>query len=176
MLTNALGPGASLPLIDAGFTVRAKLHLLVHDLAAAPEASGATRRAARADRDAILALDMAAFDDFWRFDAQALRDAARATPRSHLRVAPARGDVAAYGLFGRSQTVGYVQRLAVDPRAQGSGVGRAVLSDGLRWLRARGAQKAFVNTQHDNDRALALYVKAGFSRLPVGLCILGRTL
>jgi hypothetical protein len=33
-----------------------------------------------------------------------------------------------------------------------------------------------VNTQDDNARALRLYERAGFRRLPVGLCVLGRDL
>jgi hypothetical protein len=33
-----------------------------------------------------------------------------------------------------------------------------------------------VNTQEGNARALALYTRAGFQRLPVGLCVLGREL
>ena len=54
--------------------------------------------------------------------------------------------------------------------------GRALLTDGLRWLRAHGARRAYVNTQEDNDRALALYVGSGFEQLPVGLNVLGREL
>ena len=176
VVTNALAPGASLTLVDEGFVARDKLHLLVHELTSVPAASGLTRRARRADRDSILTLDAVAFDEFWRLDARALQEAARATPRAQLRVTPARGAIRSYGLFGRSESAGYVQRLAVEPAAQGSGAGRAVLNDGLRWLYARGAQQVFVNTQHDNDRALRLYLKAGFNRLPVGLCVLGRTL
>jgi ribosomal protein S18 acetylase RimI-like enzyme len=176
VVTNALAPGASLPLVDAGFAVRGRLHLLKHDLTDVPQPSGRTRRATRADRDAVLAVDAAAFDDFWRFDAVALREAIHATPRAHLRVGPAHGEIEAYGLFGRAGTAGYVQRLAVAPAAQRTGLGRALLDDGLRWLSSRGANRAFVNTQIDNDGALALYTMAGFSRLPVGLCILGRSL
>jgi ribosomal protein S18 acetylase RimI-like enzyme len=176
VVTNALAPGASLPLVDVGFAVRGRLHLLVHDLETPWEPSGRTRRATRADRAHALAVDAEAFDDFWRFDASALREATRATPRAHLRVAPARGPVSGYGLFGRSGASGYVQRLATAPGAQGTGLGGAVLRDGLRWLRARGATRAYVNTQEDNERALALYVREGFSRLPVGLCVLGREL
>jgi ribosomal protein S18 acetylase RimI-like enzyme len=81
-----------------------------------------------------------------------------------------------YGLFGRAERVGYVQRLAVHPDAQGSGLGLALLCDGLRWMRLRGARSAFVNTQDENVRALQLYERAGFRRLPVGLCVLGREL
>jgi mycothiol synthase len=79
-------------------------------------------------------------------------------------------------LFGRGEATGYVQRLAIAPVAQGAGLGRAVLGDGLRWLAAQGATRALVNTQEDNVRAVDLYARVGFSRLPVGLCVLGRTL
>jgi ribosomal-protein-alanine N-acetyltransferase len=175
-VTNALGPGASLPLVDVGFAVRGRLHLLVHDLSHLAPATGRTRRATRADRAALLAADAAAFDDFWHFDALALREAMRATPRVHTRVAPAPGDASGYGLFGRAGVAGYVQRLAVTPTFQRRGLGRALLTDGLRWLRSHGARRAYVNTQEDNERALALYVGTGFEQLPVGLSVLGREL
>jgi GNAT superfamily N-acetyltransferase len=177
VVTNALAPGASLPLVDVGFAIRGRLHLLVHDLTGLPEPSGRSRRATRADRDAVLCTDRTAFDEFWRFDAFALREAMRATPRTHLRVVPRSGErVDAYGLFGRAGTSGYVQRLATAPEVQGTGLGSAVLGDGLRWLRSRGAARAYVNTQEENERALALYLRVGFTRLPVGLCVLGREL
>ncbi|MCU1466473.1 MAG: acetyltransferase [Actinomycetia bacterium] len=176
VVTNALGPGTCLPLVDVGFAVRGRLHLLAHDLAGLPPASGRTRRSRRADRNLLLAADAAAFDEFWRFDALALREAMRATPRSHIRVAPVRSEARGYGLFGRAGTAGYVQRLAVTPEVQGLGMGRALLSDGLRWLRTHGARRVYVNTQEDNERALALYVKAGFAQLPIGLHVLGREL
>jgi ribosomal protein S18 acetylase RimI-like enzyme len=176
VVTNALGPGASLPLVDVGFAVRGRLHLLVHDLEHLPKETGLTRRTTRSDRGALLAADAAAFDEFWRFDALALREAARATPRSHIRVAPTHQGPFGYGLFGRAATAGYVQRLAVAPDVQRRGFGRALLTDGLRWLRSHGARRVYVNTQEDNDRALALYLASGFSQLPVGLHVLGREL
>lgn len=179
VITNALAPGPSLPLVDSGFEIRGRLHLLSHDFTA-PTASSSglsrrTRRSSGADRAAVLAVDAAAFDEFWRLDDVGLAQAAHATPRSHLRVN--RGErVMGYGLFGRADRTGYVQRLAVHPDAQTDGLGLALLTDGLRWMRGRGARTAFVNTQADNDRALHLYERAGFQRLPVGLCVLGRTL
>ncbi len=176
VVTNALPPGASLPFVDIGFAVRGRLHMLVHDLEELPPPSDRTRKATRRDRDAILAVDAAAFDDFWQFDATALHEATRATPRTHVRVAPQDDELCGYGLFGRAATTGYVQRLAVAAGAQGGGYGRALLTDGLQWLRAQGATRAFVNTQEHNARALDLYVRAGFSQLPVGLCVLGREL
>jgi len=178
VVTNAVGPAASLPLADAGFAVQGRLHLLAHDLSGLDARSGRTRRESRADRPAVLATDAAAFDEFWRFDDIALREAGRATPSAQMRVAPAgrHGGPFGYGLFGRAGATGYVQRLAVAPAAQGNGFGRALLNDGMRWMRTRRAHRAFVNTQEDNDRALALYLRAGFRRLPDGLSVMGRDL
>ena len=43
-----------------------------------------------------------------------------------------------YAICGRAGRRGFVQRLAVDPARHGSGVGRALVLDGLGWLRRRG--------------------------------------
>jgi ribosomal protein S18 acetylase RimI-like enzyme len=175
VVTNALAPAATLPLVDAGFAVRGRLRVLAHDLDHLPADTGRTRRARWRERHVLLATDQAAFDDFWAFDRDGLRQAARATPSAQFRVT--RGAApAGYGLFGRAHTDGYVQRLAVHPDRQGDGLGAALLTDGLRWLRKRGATRAYVNTQSDNDRAYELYQRVGFTPMPVGLCVLGRTL
>jgi ribosomal protein S18 acetylase RimI-like enzyme len=176
VVTNALAPGTSLPLVDVGFAVRGRLHLLVHDLTELPRPSGLTRRSRTSERDEILAVDAAGFDEFWRFDDVGLHEAVHATPRSHLRVAAPDSRIIGYALFGRAAKDGYVQRLAVEPSAQGQGVGQALLVDGMHWLRDRGATRALVNTQEGNERALDLYLRSGFQRLPVGLCVLGREL
>lgn len=175
VITNALAPGASLPLVDSGFAIRGRLHLLSHDLESLAAPSRQTRRARGADRGALLEVDEAAFEEFWRLDEAGLDQAARATPKAHTRVT--RGDpLAGYALFGQADDTGYVQRLAIRPDAQGQGLGPALLNDGLRWMRLHNARSAFVNTQVDNDRALRLYERAGFHRMPVGLCVLGRSL
>ena len=175
VITNALAPGASLPLVDSGFSIRGRLHLLSHDLESLPPPTRRTRRARSSDHEALLEVDSAAFDDFWQLDALGLDQATRSTPRSHTRVTR-EAPLAGYALFGRADDVGYVQRLAIRPDAQGRGLGPALLGDGLRWLRTHNARSAFVNTQVDNERALGLYERAGFRRLPVGLCVLGRSL
>jgi ribosomal protein S18 acetylase RimI-like enzyme len=176
VVTNALAPLATLPLVDVGFAIRGRLHLLAHDLDGLPPASGRTRRATRAHRPALLEVDSRAFDDFWRFDALAFKEAQHATPRAHVRISPADGAPCGYGLFGRATAAGYVQRLAVAPEAQRRGHGYSLLNDGLRWLRGHGARRVYVNTQEDNERALALYIRSGFVQLPVGLHVLGREL
>ena len=52
----------------------------------------------------------------------------------------------------------------------------ALIADALWWLRRRAVDRALVNTQLENTVALSLYESCGFRRLPVGLCVLGRTL
>ena len=104
VLTNALAPGASLPFVDCGFEIRGRLHLLALDFAARRHAAstGRTRRATAADRPALLAVDAAAFDDFWTLDDVGLEQAERATSRSHMRVERA-DPIGGYGLFGRAE-------------------------------------------------------------------------
>ena len=82
----------------------------------------------------------------------------------------------AYAVTGRAGRHGYLQRIAVHPEARRQGYGRAVVLDGLRWLRRHGATQALVNTQRDNSPALALYQSCGFRELPAGLCVMGRSL
>jgi ribosomal protein S18 acetylase RimI-like enzyme len=176
VLTNALGTAAEAALVDRGFVVRDRLLLLEHRLVPVPPASGQTRKATRADRDAIVAVDDAAFESFWRFDDLALREAARATPKSSIFVVDGDAEVAGFVLVGRAGGTGYVQRLAVAPAAQRRGYGRALVADGLRWLREHGAARALVNTQADNSHALALYRAMGFADLESGLSVLGRAL
>jgi ribosomal protein S18 acetylase RimI-like enzyme len=131
------------------------------------------RRVGQRHRDEVLAVDRAAFMEFWQFDALGLTDALRATPSVRFRMAVSgRGGVDGYAICGRSGPRGFVQRLAVHPDAQGQGTGRRLLLDGLHWMRRRGVTRAVVNTQTGNDRALDLYLQTGFREEPTGLSVL----
>lgn len=176
VVTNALAPGDMLPFVDCEFELRERLHVLAHDLSASPERLHRVGRARRADRPAVLALDVLAFDDFWRLDDLGLLDALDATPASRFRVGRDDGRVVAYAITGRSGRQGYVQRLAVHPDWQGVGWGRTMVGDALAWLRARGVRHAVVNTQEHNHAAFDLYLRCGFQPLPVGLSVLERSL
>lgn len=120
----------------------------------------------------MLAVDHAAFDAFWRFDAPGLVDARTATPAARVRVIDD-GRVVAYAITGRSGQTGYLQRLAVHPDTAGRGLGTALVHDALAWCRRRGATSVLVNTQQANERALDLYVRLGFVLQPTGLAVLG---
>jgi ribosomal protein S18 acetylase RimI-like enzyme len=176
VITGALSPLEQAGFLAAGFGVEERLVLLGITLGpalpAVPDGLPLRRVPHRRWAD-VLAVDEAAFPEFWRFDALGLADALQATPKVRFRmaVAPDR-KVAAYAICGRAGSRGFVQRLAVDPDVQGTGTGRRLLLDGLHWLRRRGVRRAFVNTQSDNDAALHLYEGAGFSREPIGLSVL----
>ena len=177
MLTSALDPAEQVPFLDAGYRVCQTLRLLEMDLtptmeAPHPEPGLRIRPARRRDMRSILELDAAAFDAFWRFDAEALVEAAYATPRNRRRVAQRGGRVVGYIMTGRSGHTGFVQRLAVDPDHHGRGTGRILLDDSLSWLQRGGATRALVNTQPGNDQALALYRNTGFTQRPEGLAVL----
>lgn len=179
VLTAALGPHDAEPFERAGFTVRSRLHLLVHDLHHLPTASGAppVRRVRRVEWPHLAAVDEAAFPPFWHLDVAGIADALDATPSSRLRAVDAPGGAGAavgYAASGRAGQRGYLQRLAVHPSAQRLGLGRVLALDALRWMRRRGVARGYVNTQVGNDAAVALYESLGFVHEPEGLVVLGR--
>lgn len=182
VLTSAVSPRESEPFVDAGFSVRERLHLLALDLVQPPDLPTLPLgKAARRDRPAVLALDDLSFDEFWRLGPVGLKDALEATPSSRFRVARddmARdGDVVvAYAITGVAGRFGYLQRIAVHPDLRRRGWGNALVADALTWIWRHGGSRAYVNTQLENTRALALYQSFGFEILPAGLCVLGRSL
>jgi ribosomal protein S18 acetylase RimI-like enzyme len=177
VVTAALAADEQEGFLDAGMVVRERLHLLERDIDSwplgprrLPSPHARLRRTRRRDRSGILALDAEAFDGFWHFDEAALREALTATPTARFRVSGS--SPVGYAITGRSGHRGYLQRLAVHPAAQRSGIGTALVDDGLRWLRRRGVATVLVNTQIGNDAALALYEGLGFTLLAGGLTVL----
>jgi ribosomal-protein-alanine N-acetyltransferase len=182
VVTGALSPSEQSAFRAAGFAVSENLHLLSHDLRAVPPIDppeGLLRRTTRRDRERVLELDRLAFDPFWRLDDSGLDEALGATPHTRFRVAvdaQEPDNVIGYAITGRAGRRGYLQRLAVHPAQQRHGLGTILVADGLRWLRRWRADRAMVNTQLANDRALSLYERVGFRREPSGLSVLAREL
>ncbi|HUB71322.1 MAG TPA: GNAT family N-acetyltransferase [Acidimicrobiales bacterium] len=176
VVTGALGRHEQRGFVEAGFEVQEQLHLLVLDAPAPlpPAPPGpAVRRARFWRKTGVLEVDAAAFSPFWRLDRAGLREALGATESARLRVVLGEGHkVEGYAICGASGGRGFVQRLAVVPQAQGRGLGKRLLMDGLVWLRKAGAAHVAVNTQKGNGAALALYRWAGFREDPDGLCVL----
>ena len=180
-LTTALAPADQPPYLANGFTVHERLHLLSRPVQPLPEDPGRAelRRARRRDRSPVLEVDAAAFPDFWQLDGPGLDDALAATPSVRFRVAhpPGANDrIMGYAVTGRAGPRGYLQRLAVDPAGQRAGVATSLVVDALGWLRRWGAREVLVNTQEDNEPAIALYERLGFRRHQEGLAVLQRPL
>lgn len=181
VFTAAVGPAERDALVEDEFVVYEELHLLRHDLhPPLPELRGRRtrprlRRGRKRDLSALLDLDRSAFGTFWRLDRDGLLEALRATPVSRLRVTDD-GASSGYAITGRAGPNGYLQRLAVAPDRWSRGLGTALLADSMHWLRKRGVSSVLVNTQLDNERALALYERVGFEREPSRLSVLHRDL
>jgi ribosomal-protein-alanine N-acetyltransferase len=172
-VTPALSPFEAEPFFRAGFQLHENLHLLARPINDAAARSGHRLRRGRPwDRSHVLELDNKAFEQFWQFDSFSLKEARRATPTNRFMVCPERGGVMGYAVTGRAGGRGYLQRLAVDPEAQGRGIGSALVYDALGWLHRKGASLALVNTQERNTRALDLYERLGFVRQREGLLVL----
>lgn len=63
---------------------------------------------------------------------------------------------------GRAHHVALLRTLAVDPDAQGRGIGQAMVADALVHLRADGIRRVELYAESDNARALRFYAKLGF--------------
>ena len=178
VVTAALSPTEQVPFLSAGFSRGEHLRVLERDLQGLPapdDPASRPRRARRPDHRLLAGVDHAAFEPAWRLGPGGLDDALRATPSSRLRVVGRPGAVA-YAVSGQAGRQGFVQRLAVDAAHRHRGLGSALVLDGLRWMRRRGARTALVNTQESNEAALALYQRLGFREQDGGLDVLTRPL
>ena len=79
-------------------------------------------------------------------------------------VATRDGKVVAAVITTRHTNRALVIDVMTDPTWQGTGLGRAVLSDAVIALRARGASPIVLNVTEGNDRAIRLYSRLGFVR------------
>lgn len=179
VITGAVGASECNAMHQDGFVDREQLHLLSHDLSG-PISRRRTRgvmirRAGTRQHRSILDLDRQAFDSFWQLDESGLQEALTATPTSRLRVVR-RDGIIGYAITGRAGRNGYLQRLAVAPNQQGSGIGSALVHDSLRWLKRNRVSRVWVNTQMTNSRAFDLYKRLGFRSEPTRLTVLQRRL
>ncbi len=113
-----------------------------------------------ADLPAIAEVDNAAFAPPWQYSPnvvqQALAHADCAT------MAETNGKITGYQISSGGRQGGHLARLAVRPEYQGQGVGRALVSEMIRYFEKRNAPRITVNTQSDNAPSLALYRSLGF--------------
>jgi ribosomal protein S18 acetylase RimI-like enzyme len=133
-------------------------------------------RPSRATIDAILGVDASAFGTEWSLDTTTFEEALKATRHWRIFVSRAENRIDGFVLAGVTQSHGFIQRLAVHPNAQREGVASALLTSALNWTQSRRCTNTVVNTDHNNEAALALYHKFGFATLDYGLSVLEKTL
>jgi ribosomal protein S18 acetylase RimI-like enzyme len=124
---------------------------------------------------ALLHIDHAAFDEFWRFDRHGMSEAIAATGTARtLLIRGPDGEPVAYAVLGFGHAMAYLQRLAVHPDWQGQQMGRSLARGAARVARKAGSKALLLNTQSDNEAAIALYESEGFATLPEPLALLRR--
>lgn len=116
--------------------------------------------------DTVLKVDAAAFDDFWKLDARTFEAIAHSCFHNVLFLARKEGEILGYVIGGSNGRLGYLQRLGVDLRHQGQGIGELLAASLLHDLCRHGATVTIVNTQAYNQAALNLYRSLGFSIIP----------
>lgn len=158
----------------AGWEVRRRLGVLGRsvgdDLPSADVPEGGTIRSSVAEEDdeAVVAVLAAAYagtpDGGWSLDRFLDKRAMDWFDPADLLLAEEDGEaVALHWTKRRGGGVGEVYNLAVAPRGQGRGWGRALLVAGLAHLRDRGCDEVVLWVDRANDRAVALYESHGFA-------------
>ena len=157
---------------DAGFKAFEWLDVFERNLdidVPTPDKPVATER--HVDWSEVQGVDSQAFEPFWRLDSRGLSEATTATPSA--AVLTVRDDaLLGFSIVGAGASAGYLQRIAVAPRVQHRGIGRALVRASLRWAQHHGAQQMLLNTLGNNNVAANLYVTEGFIHLDDRLAIL----
>jgi [ribosomal protein S18]-alanine N-acetyltransferase len=115
------------------------------------------------DIAALLAIEEACFEDFWRYDALSFEDIAATHP--YFVVAELNGKVVGYQFNALEGESGYLVRIAVHPSVNGQGVGVRLMSEAIEFFKQEHILRIMLNTQDDNVRAHRLYEWFGFVRI-----------
>ena len=115
------------------------------------------------DIPALLAIEDACFEDFWRYDAFSFEDIAATHP--YFVVAELNGKVVGYQFNALEDEFGYLVRIAVHPSVNGQGIGVRLMSEAITFFQHAHVLRIMLNTQDDNVRAHRLYEWFGFVRI-----------
>jgi GNAT superfamily N-acetyltransferase len=83
----------------------------------------------------------------------------------------ARGDLAAFNLVHRSGREGWMGPLAVRPDVQGDGLGRTIVTTGIRWLQREGATTIGLETMPRTLDNIGFYSRLGFRPGPLTITL-----
>jgi ribosomal-protein-alanine N-acetyltransferase len=121
------------------------------------------RSVEKRDIPALLAIEEACFEDFWRYDALSFEDIAATHP--YFVVAELNSNVVGYQFNALEDEFGYLIRIAVHPSVNGQGVGVCLMSEAITFFQQSHVLRIMLNTQDDNVRAHRLYEWFGFVRI-----------
>jgi ribosomal-protein-alanine N-acetyltransferase len=116
-------------------------------------------------RAALLRIDHAAFPWLWWNSEEEFRIYGEAPGTELYIVAVDQRPIAYFGI-SIFPGWGHLDRIAVDPAAQGRGYGRLTLAAAVNVLRGTGARRIALSTQQANTRSQRLYESFGFRRSP----------
>lgn len=154
------------------------------------EAPSPIREYHRTDRDAVVALSLRAwapvfesmrrvlgdaifaeiYGEDWRLRQTAAVGDVLDDDTMRIWVAEEDGEVSGFvAAVMRSQRLGEVEMLAVDPASANRGLGTRLTGVATGWLRSEGARLAMIGTGGDPGHAPArrVYEKAGYTGLPL---------
>jgi len=126
------------------------------------------------DMQALLQIEEACFDDFWRYDPPAFTDIKATHP--YFVIVELDGEVVGYQFNALDDEYGYLVRIAVHPSAGGQGIGVRLMTEAIHFFEQAHASRIMLNTQEENHRAHRLYEWFGFIRLQQKGFVLRKTL
>lgn len=91
-------------------------------------------------------------------------DFARGKPGSDILVGIAEGAIVASAMVGHDGHRGVMYYVAVDPAAQGRGLGRHMVAAAEAWLLARGVWKVNLMVRRGNEKVLGFYDDLGYTQ------------
>ena len=116
------------------------------------------------DMPALLAIEQACFEDFWRYDTFSFEDIMSTHP--YFVVVEWQGNVVGYQFNALDNEYGYLVRIAVHPSASGNAIGVRLMSEAINFFKRANVLRIMLNTQEDNTHAHRLYEWFGFVRVP----------
>ncbi len=112
------------------------------------------------DAEPLAEMEKLCFEDLWRHDARAFREAARLYP--YFVVAEDEQGLVGYQFNVVDMKIGYLVRIATHPRAWGAGVGARLMAEAVHYFQRENVWKIVLNTEETNTRAHRLYEWFGF--------------
>lgn len=158
----------------SGFEPHVELLLMEHPLSLPPPLVPPAEVISETDPDwdSIHELDEKCFHGFWSMSKTGLREALETNRTSTLLLTRDLEVVVGYAIVGMQLGVAYLHRIAVAPEHGGAGRGMSLLRSAVSWGRAHGGRSMILNVRAENQRAIRLYERAGFTGTGASLVVL----